>query len=283
MLAPMRKLARLKCSSCAERLGKKEYGGHLVYANPLICPKCGADNTKQIHDAIAGNAPQTEQQPLESAPEPQAEEKPARVPGTPLDNPRHESFCVSIAIAKSTATRAYINAGFDVSHESAQRLASLLLKNVEVLNRISELRAEADSKVITDGILERSERIARLERRAVKLDEVIAARASDPSMLDVPGGHTGLLVRSYKAAGPQLVEEFAVDTGLLKELRATEQQAATELGEWLTKTAIDLRSDLPVFDVPADASIEQIREAKRKLQDAINTFAKPAAVEQSVQ
>jgi hypothetical protein len=37
------------------------------------------------------------------------------------------------------------------------------------------------------------------------------------------------------AQNNQTVEEYAVDTALLKELRAHEQQAAQELGQWLDK------------------------------------------------
>lgn len=55
-------------------------------------------------------------------------------------------------------------------------------------------------------------------------------------MPDVPGGKTGLLVREIKSigAGPNSreVEEYKVDTGLLKELREHERQAAIELGQW---------------------------------------------------
>jgi hypothetical protein len=55
-------------------------------------------------------------------------------------------------------------------------------------------------------------------------------------MENVPGGRTGLLVRQIKAVGAgvnrKLVPEYVVDTGLLREIRATAQQAAEELGQW---------------------------------------------------
>ncbi len=58
-------------------------------------------------------------------------------------------------------------------------------------------------------------------------------------MEKVPGGKTGLIVRQIKAvgsgAGMKIVPEYVLDTGLLKELRAHEQQAAGELqsrGDW---------------------------------------------------
>ena len=87
---------------------------------------------------------------------------------------------------------------------------------------------------------------------------MIEARAEEHK--DVPGGSTGLLVRQVKlvkiysvpgqdleddepdaadvlcsAKLNQVVYEYAVDTGLLKELREHERQAAQELGQWTEK------------------------------------------------
>jgi hypothetical protein len=64
------------------------------------------------------------------------------------------------------------------------------------------------------------------------MHQVIAERAADPEMQAVPGGKTGLLVRSTKGLGSgdnfTTVEEYEVDTALLKELREHELQAASE-------------------------------------------------------
>ena len=59
-----------------------------------------------------------------------------------------------------------------------------------------------------------------------------------------PGMETGLLVRTVKfnKQGDE-IEEFAVDTGLLAEIRAHEQQAAKELGQWVEKQQSDLGGD----------------------------------------
>jgi hypothetical protein len=58
-----------------------------------------------------------------------------------------------------------------------------------------------------------------------------------------PGWKTGLMVRTEKqiGAGEKAIRvvEFAVDTGLLRELRAHEEQAAKELGQWEDKQRID--------------------------------------------
>jgi hypothetical protein len=64
-------------------------------------------------------------------------------------------------------------------------------------------------------------------------------------MQAVPGGSTGLLHRVLQSTGPRgrPGEEFAVDVPLLRELRATEQQAAQELGQWMEKGKQDLDGD----------------------------------------
>jgi hypothetical protein len=195
---------------------------------------------------------------------------------SPLKNSKWELFAAGVAKGLS-ATTSYLTAGYECDEESARRLASRLLTNVDVQRRVSEIQQQLTEQSIAVAVLDRETRLLRLEQRAAKMDQVIESRAADRSFADVPGGHTGLLVRTLRAAGKRLVEEFAVDVALLKEVRAHEQQAAIERGEWLTKTAVDLRSsDIPVMDVPSDASIEQIREAKKKLLEAIATFQKPA-------
>jgi hypothetical protein len=58
-------------------------------------------------------------------------------------------------------------------------------------------------------------------------------------MKHVPGGHTGLLVRTVKSvrdgSDTTIVEEFAVDTGLLREMRELELQVSKELGQFIEK------------------------------------------------
>jgi hypothetical protein len=104
---------------------------------------------------------------------------------------------------------------------------------------------------ITEGAAEELERhaIALKARRMRTYDQrwrallaIIAARAADPAMRSVPGGTTGLLVRRVKIIGSgenaREVEEYEVDTALLKELRELEKQAAIEAGQWTTKAEV---------------------------------------------
>jgi hypothetical protein len=88
----------------------------------------------------------------------------------------------------------------------------------------------------------RAARVKALEDRWHALQRVIAERAAAPEMQGVPGGTTGHLCRTVKGIGSgetfRVVEEFEVDTGLLKELREHEKQAAIELGQWEDKHVV---------------------------------------------
>lgn len=90
--------------------------------------------------------------------------------------------------------------------------------------------------VLTKGIAAKQNRVDFLNDRHERMRRVIAERATDPKLQAVAGGRTGLLVHRERVIGTgrnaQRVDEYEVDTGLLSELRATEKQAAQELGEW---------------------------------------------------
>lgn len=100
--------------------------------------------------------------------------------------------------------------------------------------RVAEHVAAAEKQALEHGIAQRPKRVAYLDEIWKKGRRLIAARAVEHA--DVPGGETGLLVRQVKlsATGREVVE-FVVDTGLLKELRETNKQAAQELGQWVEK------------------------------------------------
>ena len=120
----------------------------------------------------------------------------------------------------------------------------------------------------------KANRMARLQRRADALDRVIAERAADPAMQNVPGGKTGLLVRTVKVIGAgenaREVAEYRVDTGLLKEMRELEQQAAQEAGDWVEKGQVqgvvaDLhRSVIPEIDELRKLPLEELMRIHRE-------------------
>ncbi len=105
--------------------------------------------------------------------------------------------------------------------------------------RVQALQDAMAAKVVSDGIALRTKRVAALSDRWNRMQRVIAERADDPAVADVPGGQTGLMVHTVKMIGggrsATTIDEYAVDVGLLKELRAHEEQAAKELGQWVEK------------------------------------------------
>jgi hypothetical protein len=106
--------------------------------------------------------------------------------------------------------------------------------------RVREIVAAFQEAVLQTGILLKEERISSLQDTWQRLRQVIEERASAPEMADVPGGQTGLMVRSMKqlGSGPntQIIEEFTVDSGLLTEMRNILKHVAQEQGQWTEKT-----------------------------------------------
>jgi Helix-turn-helix of insertion element transposase len=105
----------------------------------------------------------------------------------------------------------------------------------EFAARVAE-HVEAFRKAVRSrGIACLENRVDALSDRWKRMQRVITERAEELEG-ECAGGGTGLLVRQVKSVGSgplaREVEEFAVDTGLLKELREHEKQAAQELGQW---------------------------------------------------
>lgn len=107
--------------------------------------------------------------------------------------------------------------------------------------RVEEHREGWRQEIKARGIAEKQNRVDALNDRWDRMRRVIDERAEDPSVAHVPGGPTGLIVHDVKGVGKgddfQLIDLYAVDTGLLKELRDHEKQAAQELGQWVDKVA----------------------------------------------
>ena len=108
----------------------------------------------------------------------------------------------------------------------------------EFQDEIDRLKREIAEAVKAEGIANRQNRIDRHVDIDQRLWQVVSERAADPTLAGVPGGTTGLIVRQLKQVGAgreaQLVEEFAIDTGLERAIRANMQQVAQELGQWET-------------------------------------------------
>ena len=97
--------------------------------------------------------------------------------------------------------------------------------------------------------------------------QVIEERAASPDFAVVPGGKTGLLCRELR--GKKDTPVYKVDTALLAELRAHEQQAAQEIGQWQSKHVVEEKK---LIDATPEAialglfcSVETLLEMKRKI------------------
>lgn len=90
-------------------------------------------------------------------------------------------------------------------------------------------------------IAKKRERLKTLDKMHRKALGVIEARGESMEG-DAPGAETGLLVRQVKQIGSgrdvQIIEEYAIDVPLMREIRALEEQAAKELGQWVDKREI---------------------------------------------
>jgi hypothetical protein len=135
-------------------------------------------------------------------------------------------------IADGRLTNRKIMAQLGVSKPTLWRWS----KHPEFIDRVNSIVDEIREEALRLGIAVRERRIAALNDRHRRMSELIDARASDPAMADVPGGTTGLLVRVAKVivrgGDSQVVETFAFDAALVRELRRHEKQMAQELGQW---------------------------------------------------
>ena len=116
-------------------------------------------------------------------------------------------------------------------------------KTPEFQEFVDELQEAFKTEVRRRGLADRERRVRALNDRWNRLQRVMEERADDPAMANVPGGRTGLLVHDVKSVGSgysaQVVDLYEVDTGLLKELREHEKQAAQELGQWVEQSTVD--------------------------------------------
>lgn len=137
--------------------------------------------------------------------------------------------------AEDTHTDAAIAAACGVEKRAIDRWKH----HPDFRTRVAEHVAAFVAAIQGRGIADRQNRVDALNERWSKMRDVITARSGDEDMRRVPGGKTGLLTKQYKQVGSgrdaQLVTEYSVDTGLLKELREHEKQAAQELGQWIEK------------------------------------------------
>ena len=132
----------------------------------------------------------------------------------------------------------------------------------EFQERVAQIVERTRKAILSRGIAVKANRVGSLHDRWERLQRVIEERAGDALVADVPGGTTGLLVpepmllkvqgemgedgRFIATGESQIVYKYAVDTGVLKELRDIEKQAAQELGQWTEKVQHSGDEDAPI-------------------------------------
>lgn len=138
--------------------------------------------------------------------------------------------------------------------------------------RVDEELEKIRAEVRRVGIADAMARVRRLNDRANRMSRLMEARADDPTMAEVPGGNTGLLVRTIKSVGSgdnaTIVEEYSVDTGLLREMREHEKQAAQELGQWAEKHQISGPNDGPLAVIFEQATDRVWGESEAESEEA---------------
>lgn len=128
-------------------------------------------------------------------------------------------------------------------------------KHPEFARTVDNARQAVAEALRLKGIALKQNRIDAYNRRWGLLEDIRAARGADEWLSDVPGGSTGLVVKQLKTVkhhyipdpddedgkpSQMLVEtwESAVDTGLLREWRELEKQAAQDVGDWTEKREV---------------------------------------------
>lgn len=149
-----------------------------------------------------------------------------------LPNPQHELFA-KFAAQGLSLTEAAKRSGYTES--GANNSGSRISRIPAVARRIEELRQLEPNGVVCAGARSGPSRVTAIESRWVGMRQIIAERAQDPEMQNVPGGKTGLLAVDYKllGSGPTATIKtiYKVDAALLYELRQHEELIAEELGQ----------------------------------------------------
>ena len=126
------------------------------------------------------------------------------------------------------------------------------------LEAVQEHTAKVQAAMLRLAIAKRHKRVERLDRLESKLWDVIDQRAAQMAG-EAPGADTGTLVRQIKQIGSgkdaATIEEYAVDTGLVRELRALYDQAAVELGQKITRAETSSSHTVHILGVDVDEAL----------------------------
>lgn len=188
--------------------------------------------------------------------------------------------------------RSYLEAGYHASTDgSANSSACNLARNPKVAARIAELKAnralELTEQVqnlvgpLNQEVFTRTGRAKKLVEIVHKIERVMIERAEAFGECDdIPGGSSGLVVlKDTKKDGTRI---SAVDTRTIAELRATYEQIARELGQWVEKREetevrkIEDLTDDEIQDLIKACEVSIAKEAAKKLKASETMQLRPS-------
>lgn len=136
---------------------------------------------------------------------------------------------------------------FDPPFEADKRLIKHLRQKAGVKYR--QLQEEIESELIGEGLARKARRIKALVDLFDRHLSLIQSRADDPSMADIPGGDTGLIVRDYKQDNPI----YKFDGAVIREMRGLLDDIAKEKSERSQKVELSDPNGEPLFESLARA------------------------------
>ena len=79
-------------------------------------------------------------------------------------------------------------------------------------------------------------------------------KTNAPIVVPIPGGDTGMVVRQPRKAGVQ----FSVDGVLLASISALEKEIAIEMGDWKTKSQMEVVDGPSLVDILRDRRLRRV-------------------------
>lgn len=119
-------------------------------------------------------------------------------------------------------------------------------------SKVAEFLEEIEQQMLRLPISKRHIRVARLqglqERLQIVLDDRQEAYIKEEQVI---GGRSGAIVKQTKTVGAgkeaRVIEEYAFDAAIFREIRAIDEQAAKELGQWIDKGELTGKNGSPLM------------------------------------
>lgn len=119
---------------------------------------------------------------------------------------------------------------------------------------VGDYVGQVQAAMLRHTIAKKHKRLAVLDDLHTKALQVIEERIVEGG---APGESTGIVVHQMKQIGAgkdaQIVDEYVVDTGLMREIRSLHEQAAKELGQWVDRSASEVTTSVvQIVGIDAD-------------------------------